>query len=219
MENITELLNEESNESTEKDIIINNSTEATEEDRSAESEGTEAPEEKTESTGKIFGRGRHKKDCICDKCKAKKILSTDTNTATTATDSGTGKDTTAGNQNSKVTDSNPLDLSEFKKTEISTESSNPTEVNASKYLTGSIILMMIDAVIPSVLLKIMSFSNPKYKAIKTKDIKLSKDQKQDLEPLADEVVKTMTVAMSPVSAFLLCTSLIYGTNLMSVSDE
>ena len=103
--------------------------------------------------------------------------------------------------------------------EISSQSSNPNEVNASKYLTGAIILMMIDAVIPSVLIKMMSMANPKYKSIKTKEIKLSKEQKNDLEPLADEVVKQMTVNMSPMTAFRVCTSLIYGTNIMTASDE
>lgn len=164
-------------------------------------------------------RGRHKKDCECDKCKVKKGIEQNSNSDVANTDSNSVDNNQFGNQNSKITDSNPLDLSEFKKVEISTQSNNQSEVNASKYLTGAIILMMVDAVIPSVLIKMMSIANPKYKSIKTKEIKMSKEQKNDLEPLADEVVKSMTVNMSPMTAFLVCTSLIYGTNIMSATDE
>ena len=164
-------------------------------------------------------RGRHKKDCQCDKCKSKTSDKIDSDSNVENENLGNDVDSKIGNQNSKISDTNPLDLSEFKKVEISSQSSNPNEVNASKYLTGAIVLMMIDAVIPSVLIKMMSMANPKYKSIKTKEIKLSKEQKNDLEPLADEVVKQMTVTMSPMTAFLVCTSLIYGTNIMTATDE
>lgn len=164
-------------------------------------------------------RGRHKKDCQCDKCKNKTSDKIDSDSNVENENLGNDVDSKIGNQNSKISDTNPLDLSEFKKVEISSQSSNPNEVNASKYLTGAIVLMMIDAVIPSVLIKMMSMANPKYKSIKTKEIKLSKEQKNDLEPLADEVVKQMTVTMSPMTAFLVCTSLIYGTNIMTATDE
>jgi hypothetical protein len=164
-------------------------------------------------------RGRHKKDCQCDKCKSKTSDKIDSDSNVENENLGNDVDSKIGNQNSKISDTNPLDLSEFKKVEISSQSSNPNEVNASKYLTGAIVLMMIDAVIPSVLIKMMSMANPKYKQIKTKEIKLSKEQKNDLEPLADEVVKQMTVTMSPMTAFLVCTSLIYGTNIMTATDE
>lgn len=169
---------------------------------------------KTKST-----RGRHKKDCECHKCKVKKGIEQPENSDVANPYSNSVNGDSIGNQNSKISDTNPLDLSEFKKVEISTQSQNPSEVNASKYLTGAIILMMVDAVIPSVLIKMMSMVNPKYKTIRTKEIKMSKDQKNDLEPLADEVVKSMTMNMSPMTAFLVCTSLIYGTNIMSASDE
>lgn len=164
-------------------------------------------------------RGRHKKDCQCDKCKSKTSDKIDSDSNVENENLVNDVDSKIGNQNSKISDTNPLDLSEFKKVEISSQSSNPNEVNASKYLTGAIVLMMIDAVIPSVLIKMMSMANPKYKSIKTKEIKLSKEQKNDLEPLADEVVKQMTVTMSPMTAFLVCTSLIYGTNIMTATDE
>lgn len=208
----------------ESDISIDNNLDVGNENTNSATTNQDVPNETFKSVididvPKLERRGRHKKNCNCDRCKAKTGNPENENKNIENKNSSVSENSTVGNQDSKITDSNPLDLSEFKKVEISTNSQNPEQVNASKYLTGAIILMMVDAVIPSVLIKMMSMANPKYKSIRTKDVKMSKDQKNDLEPLADEVVKSMVVSMSPMTAFLVCTSLIYGTNIMSAVDE
>jgi hypothetical protein len=170
-------------------------------------------------SSKVERRGRHKKDCTCDKCQAKKGDTTSENSSTTGENLPTSSTVQAGTSNSKITNSNPLDLSEFKKTELSGTSPNETEVNAVKYITGSLMLMLIDAVAPTLLIKVLGMTNEKFKKIPSKKVRLSKDQKEDLEPLANEAVKQMTINMNPMTAFFMCTSLIYATNIMSAVED
>jgi hypothetical protein len=170
-------------------------------------------------TSKTERRGRHKKDCICDKCQAKKGDTTSENFSTTGETLPTSSTIQVGTTNSKITNSNPLDLSEFKKTELSGTSPNETEVNAVKYITGSLMLMLIDAVAPTLIIKVLGMTNDKFKKIPSKKVRLSKDQKEDLEPLANEAVKQMTINMNPMTAFFMCTSLIYATNIMSAVED
>jgi hypothetical protein len=220
MENINEILeNNETDKPTQEDSKPMATEQTTQTVREFISESLQAETKEAQPISKIETRGRHKKDCNCDKCKARKGELSDSNNSSTAQDKANTTQDKSGLNNPKITDNNPLDLSEFKKVEISSDSPNPAEVNASKYLTGSLILIMIDAVLPTVIVKIMGMINPKYKSIKTKQIKLSKEQKEDLEPLANEVVKTITVNMSPTSAFVVCLSLIYGSNILILADN
>ena len=98
-------------------------------------------------------------------------------------------------------------------------SSAPEEVNAVKYITGSLLLMLIDAVAPTLIIKVLGMTNDKFKKIPSKKVRLSKDQKEDLEPLANEAVKQMTLNMNPMTAFFVCTSLIYATNIMTAVED
>jgi hypothetical protein len=170
-------------------------------------------------TSKLERRGRHKKDCTCDKCQAKKGEASGENILSSGEALPTSSTIQAGTSNSKISNTNPLDLSEFKKTELNANSPNETEVNAVKYITGSLMLMLIDAVAPSLLIKVLGMTNPKFKNISSKKVRLSKDQKEDLEPLANEAVKQMTINMNPMTAFFLCTSLIYATNIMTAVED
>lgn len=170
-------------------------------------------------TSKPERRGRHKKDCTCDKCQAKKGETSGENILPSGETLPSSSAIQAGTSNSKISNTNPLDLSEFKKTELNANSPNETEVNAVKYITGSLMLMLIDAVAPSLLIKVLGMTNPKFKNISSKKVRLSKDQKEDLEPLANEAVKQMTINMNPMTAFFLCTSLIYATNIMTAVED
>ena len=102
-------------------------------------------------TSKPERRGRHKKDCTCDKCQTKKGETSDENILPSGETLPSSSTVQAGTSNSKISNTNPLDLSEFKKTELNANSPNETEVNAVKYITGSLMLMLIDAVAPSLL--------------------------------------------------------------------
>ena len=170
-------------------------------------------------SAKTERRGRHKKDCTCDKCQAKKGEATNENIPSSIQNVLSSTTVQAGASNSKISNSNPLDLSEFKKTELNASSSAPEEVNAVKYITGSLLLMLIDAVAPTLIIKVLGMTNDKFKKIPSKKVRLSKDQKEDLEPLANEAVKQMTLNMNPMTAFFVCTSLIYATNIMTAVED
>ena len=153
-------------------------------------------------------RGRHKKTCTCDKCKAK----------------NGSQDTTASTQpeqpsatNSKVTDTNPLNLDEFKTAQpITPQSTNPAEVNAAKYITGGMLLILIDALVPAVIVKIFHYISPKTKgALKAKAVKMSDDQMEALEPIANEAMKEVFLQMKPAQALVFALFATYAGNALS----
>lgn len=168
---------------------------------------------------KVERRGRHKKDCDCNKCQEKKGVPSSSNNSPESQTSNSLQTDKNRIQDSKISNTNPLDLSEFKRTEINANSPNEAEVNAVKYITGSLLLMLIDAVAPSILIKVLGMTNEKFKKLNSKKVRLSKDQREDLEPLANEAVKQMTINMNPLTAFFVCTSLIYATNIMTAVED
>lgn len=149
-------------------------------------------------------RGRHKKDCTCDKCIAKKG-------GTPAQDRPAQKFDTGRT----ISDTNPLNLDEFKKVDGITQQSTPQEVNAGKFITGGLMLICVDALLPATIIKVMSIFDKDLKTIKTKEIKLSSEQMEDLEPLASEAVKGMVTTMSPMSAFMTAMLMVYAGNTLS----
>jgi len=120
-----------------------------------------------------------------------------------------------------VNNENPLDFSEFKETTLPTAPTpngtprQANEINAAKFITGSILLMVCDAIIPTATIKVLGMFDAKYKQLKTKNIKLSQEQKKDLEPLADECVKAMTLTMQPTTVFFITMFILYGSNIMN----
>ena len=157
-------------------------------------------------------RGRHKKTCTCDKCKAK---------GQTADESPAPQSAIKPLSNTKVTDSNPLDLSEFKTgTPVTAQSPNPAEVNAAKYITGGMLLILIDALLPAVIVKIFHYASPKTKgALKAKAVKMSDEQMEALEPLANEAMKEVFLQMSPMNALLFGLFATYAGNALSAFSD
>jgi hypothetical protein len=151
-------------------------------------------------------RGRHKKDCTCERCLAKKGIASPASTASSAGSFESGR---------SISDSNPLNLDEFKKVEGVNQSSAPEQVNAGKFITGGLLLICIDALMPATIIKVLSIFDKDLKTIKTKEIKLSSEQIEDLEPLANEAVKGIVMTMSPMSAFMTAMLMVYAGNTMS----
>lgn len=167
---------------------------------------TEANPKKTTQQTPKKGRGR-----------PRKTESGNITQAVTTQQNGSANKTGAG----VVSDTNPLNFDEFKTIQVN---STPTsagvqpsqnEINAAKFITGAILLMVCDAIIPTALIKVLGMFDAKYKQLKTKNIKLSADQRKDLEPLADECVKAMTLNMHPTTAFFITMFILYGSNLMN----
>lgn len=178
-------------------------------------ESTPAPEPITPAPApveeiKTETRGRHKKDCTCERCLAKKGISQDrVNTASPAIPAGSFE------SGRSISDSNPLNLDEFRKVEGVNQSSTPEQVNAGKFITGGLLLICVDALMPATIIKVLSIFDKDLKTIKTKEIKLSSEQIEDLEPLANEAVKGIVMTMSPMSAFLTALMMVYAGNTMS----
>lgn len=154
-------------------------------------------------------RGRHKKTCTCDKCKAKNGTQAPADETPIALKPLT---------NTKVTDSNPLDLSEFKTNNapITPQSANPGEVNAAKYITGGMLLILIDALAPAVIVKIFHYISPKTKeTLKAKAVKMSDEQMEAIEPIANEAMKEVFLQMKPSQALIFAIFATYAGNALT----
>jgi hypothetical protein len=110
-----------------------------------------------------------------------------------------------------------VDLTEYKKINISSENTpiQENKIDASKYLSGALLLLLIDAIIPSALCYLI----PKGKKLKDiNTLKMTKDEIKSLEELADECIKSLNLQMSPLEAFLFGLTFTYGTKFLSLTD-
>ena len=89
----------------------------------------------------------------------------------------------------------------------------PISVNAAAFITGALFLTIVDALLPSAIIYIAGLVSEDYKALKPKQIKLSKEQKADLAPLADEVVKIVLGEADPLFLLLIAMSAMYWENI------
>ena len=92
-----------------------------------------------------------------------------------------------------------------------------TQSEVSALINGAMLLMCIDFIAPGVILWLLKFVDPKYKQIKAAKIKLTKDEKKDLEPLADAVAKQLLLNISPMAAFTILITFAYGSKIMAES--
>ena len=89
----------------------------------------------------------------------------------------------------------------------------PISVNAAAFITGALFLTIVDALLPSAIIYIAGLVSEDYKALKPKQIKLTKEQKADLAPLADEVVKIVLGEADPLFLLLIAMSAMYWENI------
>lgn len=95
----------------------------------------------------------------------------------------------------------------------------PVQSTAPKIslVRGYMILLVLDFVLPMGITFLLSkTSNPKFKNIKAKDIKLTDDEFDDLEPVADEVAKDVQLNLSPMTQLFLGMAIIYGGKLLTL---
>jgi cell division septation protein DedD len=168
----------------------------------AENETTTEPESSEEKPQVKETRGRHKKGCECTKCQAKR------------------KDA----ENAKENGKNDLlnDLSEYTQTDLNggaPAESEPAQVDLSKYISGALLLIALDAIFPALILNFAKKRNPKkYGKIKVKQMKLTPDEREELEPLADEVIKILVLKMHPAAAFLIAYGIITAGKLLIIEE-
>jgi hypothetical protein len=169
-----------------------------------------------ESQHKNETRGRHVKSCTCEKCEKRRTEKNNIS-ETKQTETNNGQPT----QGKPIaTQSEKIDFSEFRETKVSpTNADKPIEQNVAKFMTGAILLMVCNAVIPSVCLFVIGFFEPRAKLIQTDKVKLDKSQITDLTPLADAAIKEMVLTMSATTAFFVTMFILFGANIMGEISE
>lgn len=92
-------------------------------------------------------------------------------------------------------------------------------VKADTVITGSMVLLFINITIPGLIAAGHNkWNTKKYKHISRKDLKLSKEQLRDIEPIADEFAKTIDLTAHP--ALLLGAAMIsvFATSYISILE-
>ena len=81
-------------------------------------------------------------------------------------------------------------------------------------LSGKMLLLLIDFVFPLLSLKIVSMFDSRAQKIKVSEIKLTKEEKTELEPFADEVSKYLTEYINPLYALPILLTITYSGKIM-----
>lgn len=133
-----------------------------------------------------------------------------------------------GSQSGSVRDASGdlmSDLSKFKQAQPQQPAQpaqngpQPGQIDLSKYITGALLLICLDAIMPGVVLYIAGWVDPKYKNVRAAKLKMTAQEKKELEPLADEMVKILFGFVHPAIAFLVATGVIYAGKLFALEDE
>lgn len=115
-------------------------------------------------------------------------------------------------------------LSDFK-----TETANPTQPTSENItqnptitpvISGYMLLLICDFVFPSLIVLIVSKASKNLKKkITAKNLKLTKEEKKELEPLSNEAVKYMFSEMHPLTAFAVSLGSVYiGKTFEAIGD-
>ncbi|MFA5297632.1 MAG: hypothetical protein WC389_05425 [Lutibacter sp.] len=105
-----------------------------------------------------------------------------------------------------------------KKTKIFAPEPEPLKtLAASDLISGALFLLFIDLLIPSIFV----FANNRFskKKIKVDKLRLTENQKNQLEPLANEAAKQIMLKGNPVTVFAFALISIYGLNFMMLKNE
>lgn len=94
--------------------------------------------------------------------------------------------------------------------------SNPTQ---NQLISGAMLIALCDFIFPAVIIKLMTYANPKYKGIDKQKVKLTEDQKKDLEPAANIVAAYVFQTVNPIAAFFIAMAISYGSNITDALDS
>ncbi len=89
-------------------------------------------------------------------------------------------------------------------------------------ITGALMLMLIDLALPNLISLSNNFIVKKTKTgkkVKAGDLQMTKDQRAELEPIADQVAKEMMLKANPLAVLILSMLGIYGINFMMLKNE
>lgn len=95
----------------------------------------------------------------------------------------------------------------------------PIPQQLKSHINGAMFVSMIDLILPAALLFIAKQFDLVSDKVKADDIRLSKKQIDNIEPIAEEVAKEVFNNMSPVSALLLSLATAYMGNIIEVGSK
>ena len=114
-----------------------------------------------------------------------------------------------------------IDLSQYGQVEAPAGPTDPNApsdnpyVDISKYISGALLLMMIDFLLPT----LFTFVYPKLKRLKDKKkLKMTKDERKELEPIADECIKQVAMKLAPMEAMALMLLFVYGGKIYELEE-
>lgn len=91
------------------------------------------------------------------------------------------------------------------------------EIEESSLISGALFLLLIDMAIPALLVFVNNqLSQEK---MKTKQLKLTKEQREEIAPIADEAVKQLMLKASPLVVLIVSLVGIYGLNFLMLKNE
>ena len=115
-----------------------------------------------------------------------------------------------------------IDLSQYgqietpQSTTTDNEAPAQSQVDISKYISGALLLMMIDFLLPI----LFTFVYPKLKRLKDKrKLKMTKEERKELEPIADECIKQVAMKLAPMEAMGLMLLFVYGGKIYELEDS
>lgn len=179
---------------------------------------------------RVKGSGRHKLDCQCIVCKQRRAKEEKHKHKPTKQATATG----ATDASKNLFD----DLSEYREKPKNTTGEAgtgapppppppppppaPGKIDGSKVINGALFLIVMDAAFPVIIKTLLSLFEPKYKRIKhssKEKLKLTPDEKRELEAGANEIVKYLFSDANPLLIFAVSVGFIYYEKFDSLTDE
>jgi hypothetical protein len=93
------------------------------------------------------------------------------------------------------------------------------EIQTSPVITGALMMMLIDLGLPHLIAFANNKLNKKGKKIKASDLRMTEEQRKELEPVADQVAHEMMLQANPLTVLIISMIGIYGINFMMLKQE
>ena len=112
-----------------------------------------------------------------------------------------------------------VNIKNTKKTRTKNGEKKVVPENETFNIEGYMLLLVIDLILPAgVSFVVNLFEKDKTKHIQPSDISLKDDQKANIMPLADSAARSLTIKLSPVTAFAVVYILSCGANVMLIKS-
>ena len=172
---------------------------------------------------KVETRGRHKKDCICPVCSNKRKK--EAQQQATKEPKAQENETDEQKQERKRKQEEDF-FKEFQEqppaqvqAPAQVQSEQSQKIDLSKFISGTLFLIVCDSFIPNIILKVAAQTNEKWRNVDAKKLKLTAEERKELGPLADEMVKVILGRVSPILGFFIVYGVLTGTKMMMLEEE